>query len=98
MDPANLMVMALSQLEPVHVRALARLACVAEESGLTGDELHNAIGVASHNEPVPVRATLVQTGVVVPATLFGGGVSIYDVSEFGHEVLHGLRDAGDDSI
>jgi hypothetical protein len=97
-DPANLMVMALSQLEPVHVRALARLARVATESGLAGDELHDAIATASRDEPVPVRATLVQTGVVLPANLLGGGVAVYDLSDFGHEVLRGLRDAGDDSI
>lgn len=38
-------------------------------------------------EPVPIRATLIRTGVVVPATMVGGGASIYRVSDFGRRLL-----------
>jgi hypothetical protein len=68
------------------------------ESDLKGDELNKPIVEASKNEPVPVRATLIQTGVVLPANLLGGGTAIFDVSDFGHEILHGLRDEGDDTL
>lgn len=44
-------------------------------------------------EPVPIRATLTRTGVAVPATPSGGGVSIYRVSEFGRRLLVELSQA-----
>jgi len=100
-DPANLTVMALSQLEPVHIRALARLVRVATDSDLSSDEQarHNALGIASDAEPTPVCATLIQTGVVIPSTMvIGGAVRIFDVSTFGHQIIHDLREAGDDSL
>jgi hypothetical protein len=99
-DPANLKVMALSQLEPVHVRALARLVGVASDPALIDEQhRHNKIGITSDEIPVPVRAALIQTGVVLPSTMvFGGSNRIYDVTDFGHEITRELRDAGDDSL
>jgi hypothetical protein len=100
-NPANLIEMALSQLEPVHARELARLARVATDPELGDNELarHAAVTNASVDVPVPVRATLVQTGVVIPSpTVIGGGAAIFDVSDFGHQIIRGLREAGDDSV
>jgi hypothetical protein len=99
-DPANLKVMALSQLEPVHVRALARLVGVASDPALIDEQhRHNEISNASDELPVSVRATLIQTGVVLPSTMvFGGSNRIFDVTDFGHEIIRELRDAGDDSL
>jgi hypothetical protein len=87
-DPATLIVSALSQLEPVHIRALARLAKVEQGA---------AMKAASDSEPVPVRAALIQTGVAIPSTMvFGGAVQIADVSEFGRHLLQELREAAEE--
>ncbi|MGO9246397.1 MAG: hypothetical protein ACLQDC_16705 [Verrucomicrobiia bacterium] len=98
-NPAILKEFALSQLEPVHIHALARLVDVASDPDLMDDlHRHDAMGIASEDMPVPVRAALIQTGTVIPSTMIvGGAVRIYDVSPFGHEIIQGLRDAGDES-
>lgn len=110
-EPASLIVSALSELEPVHIRALARLAEAAQapqhpdESG-RGE----AIKAASKAESVPVVAALIQTGVAIASTaiwrgdgtgLGAGGESgyllIHDVSDFGRRLLAHLRAADEGS-
>lgn len=51
-----------------------------------------AVRRAGDREPIPVRATLVRTGTVLPATVLGGGASIYRVSDFGRRLLGELAD------
>jgi hypothetical protein len=99
-EPATLREIALSQLKPVHVRALAHLIRVASDPNLIDDQhRHNAMQNASQDVPISVRAMLIQTDVVIPVTsIFGGGVAVFDVSDFGHDVIRELRDAGDNSL
>jgi molybdopterin biosynthesis enzyme len=65
---------------------------------------------ASEAEAVPILATLIQTGVAIPATVVsrfdgtavassdvGGGVLVHDVSDFGYRLLGQLRAADEDS-
>ena len=91
-DPGVLIVSALKVLEPVHARALVRLAHASDLSRQSGDnERKTAVEQASFAEPTPVLAALIQTGVALPATLLGGGVKIWDVSDFGRQLLQDLR-------
>lgn len=102
-EPASLIVSALSELEPVHIRALARLEKAATSArSLDEDEQGGAMNEASQAEAVPVLAALIQTGVAIATTMtFQGGlgspaeasghVLIHDVSSFGRELLAHLR-------
>lgn len=91
-EPASLIVATLSQLEPVHIHALVRLAKAAKSSP-DQDEIQRreVMRAASKVEPVPVLAALIQTGVAIATTNL-----IHDVSDFGHRLLAYLRaaDAG----
>jgi hypothetical protein len=101
-DPAVLIVHALSQLEPVHIRALARLVEFSDSLGPWPEEgtheFHERTGaMVKYGEEqiaLPVLVTLVNTGVVMQTTnAFGGGTHLHDVSTFGHEVLRGLNES-----
>lgn len=99
----------LSQLEPVHIHALVRLAKAAKSSP-DQDEIQRreVMRAASKVEPVPVLAALIQTGVAIATTTVwhgngtgtpaekSGHILIHDVSDFGHRLLAYLRaaDAG----
>ena len=96
-DPAILVVLALAQLEPVLIRALARLVEVSDRDREAGDERKTAIEQAQEDISIPIRATLIQTGVAIPATsILGGGVRVYDVSDFGRELLRQLKEVADE--
>lgn len=100
-DPAALIVSALSQLEPVHIRALVRLAETAR-SARDDDDRDEAMRAASEAEAVPVLAALIQTGVAIATTMYSSGdglgspaettghVLIHDVSKFGYSLLDQL--------
>lgn len=108
-EPASLIVATLSQLEPVHIHALVRLAKAAKSSP-DQDEIQRreVMRAASKVEPVPVLAALIQTGVAIATTTVwhgngtgtpaeeSGHILIHDVSDFGHRLLAYLRaaDAG----
>jgi hypothetical protein len=81
-DESTLLVMALAELEPGHVKALARL----ERQG----RLEGAL------DPMPVLARLVQTGVVDPTTSWEGGLLIAKPNDFGRTVLRYLRECDPD--
>jgi hypothetical protein len=81
-DESTLLVMAVAELEPVHVKALARL----ERNG-------NLEGAP---DPMPVLARLVQTGVVDPTTSWAGGLLIAEPNDFGRTVLSYLRECDPD--
>lgn len=99
-EESQLIVTALRDLDAPHIRALARLRTVqneAEASKDPGDQnksahdrVTGAVASASYKEPVPIRSTLVRTGVVFPATVVGSGVVIASLTDFGEKLLADL--------
>ena len=110
-DPASLIISVMSQLEPVHIRALARLAAASTSSRDSDEKQRSqAMIAASEAEAVPVLATLIQTGVAIPTAMvsqfngtiapaagIGGSVLVHNVSTFGYSLLGQLRAADEDS-
>lgn len=100
-EPAQLLIQAFQDLDAPHLRALARIRNAektAEEvdaNGETNDDrrerIADAATKAGRTEPTPIIATLIRTGVIYPATLVGGGVAVYGVSEFGRRLLVDLE-------
>ena len=97
-DPGVLIVNAVSVLEPVHIRALVRLAHAVDLWQQAGMGERTEVMDASRLEKVPVKAALIQTGTVIPATLVGGGVEMFDVSPFGRELLEHLHAAAEEDL
>jgi hypothetical protein len=99
-DESALIVDVLARLEPMHIRALARLErAVAEaEKATTDDDRHRIVREVYRAEPIPVLAALIQTGVCIPATVLTGGVAIYNVSPVGSQLLRLLRDVADEDL
>jgi hypothetical protein len=108
-DPAVLVTNALSQLDTVHVRTLARLAALSDSFGPTPEEVDSdadrehveKMMRAGEQVPLPVLVALVNTGVVRQSTMvFGGGTHLHDVSPFGRQLLRDLQNADpeDESI
>ncbi|MET0885253.1 MAG: hypothetical protein ABWX92_02290 [Mycetocola sp.] len=105
-DPAVLVMNALSQLDTVHVRALARLADFSDSLGPWPDEeeekdaFFERTGVmmrSGEQVPLAVLVALVNTGAVLQSTnVFGGGTHLHDVSSFGRQLLRELREADPD--
>jgi hypothetical protein len=90
-EPGQLLVQAFRDLDAPQLRALTRIrnaedaAKAVEVDGETNDVRSDRIADAASKtgraEPTPVLAALIRTGVVYPATLVGGGVAAYGVSE-----------------
>jgi hypothetical protein len=92
-DPAVVMVLSMSQLEPVHVRALVWLERVIGPVDETFTD-RTALEEFNRSQPIPVLATLETSGVVIPATSWTGrGLGVETISDFGREVLRELRAA-----
>lgn len=95
----RLRVLALREMESIHVRALEELRRIEEraeeerrpDQPYAQERISEAVGSASLTYPVPVRATLVRLGLALPATLVGGGVQVYGVSDFGRRLLEEIR-------
>jgi hypothetical protein len=104
-DPAIMVERALSRLEPIDVRELARLAAVSDSLGPWPDEerdpgaFHERTGAmvdAGEQIPQPVLVSLVNAGVVLQTTnAFGGGTHLHDVSPLGRDIIRGLQEEGD---
>lgn len=97
-DEAELHVFALREMDAPHARALEEFRRLEEEASdrrleepESREQVSKAISEASRKYPVPVRATLIRIGVVLPATLVGGGVEVYGVSDFGRTLVEELR-------
>jgi hypothetical protein len=100
-EPRQLLVHAFRDLDAPHLRALTRMRNAEDSAeavvanGETDDarsaRSREAVLEASRAEPIPVVATLIRTGVVYPATLVGGGVAAYGLSEFGRRLLADLE-------
>ncbi len=100
-EPAQLLVQALRDLDAPHLRALARIRnaektaeevdAAGETNEAHGERIADAAAKAGRNEPTPIIAALIHTGVIYPATLVGGGVAVYRVSEFGRRLLADLE-------
>lgn len=97
-EPGQLIVQALRDLDSPQIRALARLRAVElraeQEQGTTTDlqreRIASAVTAAGRLEPDPVVAALVRTGAVHQATLYGGGLAVHAVSTFGKMLLSEL--------
>lgn len=107
-EEAQLITMALRDLDAPHVRAMVRIRAVEEStlanttpppprigSRTVDDYVHEAVLEAGKREPTPVIAALIRTGVAHQATLIGGGTGIIQLSEFGLRLLDDL--ASDDA-
>ncbi len=101
-EHGQLIVQALRDLDAPQVRALARIRNAEREAeeihsqeteGDRNSRISNAAREAGSREPTPVISTLVRTGVVLPATLVGGGLAVHRVSDFGRSVLNELEEA-----
>jgi len=97
---AGIIVTALSQLDTVHIRALARLVALSDSRGPRPDdpeaqrEYDEVMKRAGGELPIPVLVTLVNTGVVLPQRMvFGAGTFLNDVSDFGRQLLRDLQKA-----
>lgn len=86
-DHEQLVVMALSELDAPHLRALARLAAVAEGLDPESDDDTKLITAAGKREPDIVLAGLLRSGAVYSELVLGGGIAVSRVSRFGHELL-----------
>jgi hypothetical protein len=90
----------LTQLDTVHIRALARLVALSDSRGLRPEDSeaqreYDAVMMRAGAElPIPVLLALVSTGVVIPERMvFGPGTSLHDVSPFGRQLLQDLQSA-----
>lgn len=100
-EPAQLLVQALRDLDSPHLRALVRIRNAektaeevdvdGETDDARGERIADAAETAGRTEPTPIIAALIRTGVVYPATLWNGGVAVYGVSEFGRRLLVDLE-------
>lgn len=109
-DEADRLITALRALDSPHFRALERIRIAEDESrhrveaegtpesksesSIVGD----AVREVSGDEPEPIRSVLIRTGVAVPATVYGGGIVIYRISDFGRKLLDDLRASGLDEV
>lgn len=99
LDSAALVVAALAQLEPVHVRALIRLEKATAVSDKSDDERRrSAMHEFNKGQPVPVLAALEKSGVMIPGTFLGGGVGAFAISDFGTLILRELRAVADEEM
>lgn len=97
-DPTALMVHALAQLEPVHIRALVLLArAVGPEDEVFTNR--TALDEFNHSQPVPVLATLETVGAIIPATSWTGrGLGAEAISDFGRQILRDLIAVADEEM
>lgn len=99
LDSGVLIVAALAQLEPVHVRALIRLEKAMAVSDESDDERRrSAIREFNKTQPVPVLAALEKSGVMIPSTFIGGGVGAFAISDFGTQILRQLRAVAEEDM
>lgn len=95
-DSATLTVFALSQLEPVHIKALAQLIAAADSAAAGAQTGVNAVGKLQSRWQAPIRAALIFSGVAAPATMWSGDFGIGGVTEFGRQLLEELRAVADE--
>lgn len=97
-DESEMIVFALREMDAPHARALEELRRVEDSSARTPEEpyeperVSEELAETSRRYPVPIVATLIRVGVVIPATVVGGGVAVFAVSDFGRALLQQLRD------
>lgn len=115
-DMEQLKVMALAELDAPHLRALVRLAEAdwldRKASSRRRDSPENGqtyVDMVAKQEPIPVLAALIRTGVVYPGGAVDAGqgllrmppareLSIGGVTEFGEELLDDLRAQDDEEV
>lgn len=100
-DESELFVFALREMDAPHARALEELRRLEEagehrtpEGPYKPERVSEELSEASRTYATPVVSTLVRIGVVLPATVAGGGVAVYALSDFGRALLEELRAAG----
>lgn len=103
-ETAQLLLQVLRDLDSPHLGALKRICDAGDATAAEvppdedGEQQHarvsEAVMAAGANEAAPVRAALVRTGVAHSATLTGGGLEIYRVTDFGRTLLADLEQIG----
>jgi hypothetical protein len=106
-DMEQLQTMALTELDAPHFRALTRLVHAEDADAAEGrtDCQNNDLDRATAEEPVPVLAALIRTGVVYPAGIVDQqdgtlrppplrGLQVSGVTEFGRRLLADLQSEG----
>jgi len=95
---ATLMVHAVAQMEPVHVRALALLERAVGPAGQAFTD-RTAVDEFNRSQPVPVLATLETIGAVIPASSWTGrGLGAETISDFGRQILDELRAVAEEEM
>lgn len=96
-DEAGLLIATLAELEPVHVKALARLAAEIENPPRNSPEWVWGASPTWKQTPAPVRAALIRVGAArsTPTLMHnqpGRGRSVDGITDYGLEVLAMLTD------
>ncbi|KKC05825.1 hypothetical protein WU83_06355 [Mycobacterium nebraskense] len=95
-DYAALIVTALTQLEPLHVRALIRL---ERHTDLKYEQAAEWDQLAVHRTLAePVAAALIYTGVATPGMAAGPPMYVREITEFGRALLGQLRGVADEEM
>lgn len=109
-DEADLLITALRDLDAPHFRALERIRTAEDEARRRVEDegtpentsepsiVADVVRQVSGDEPEPIRSALIRTGVAIPATVYGGGIVIYRLSDFGRKLLDDLRASGLDEV
>jgi hypothetical protein len=96
-DPSTVKVLALAQLEPVHLRALVKIRTWRRALAVTHDDegkLRDEVYRASLKLPSLIIYALIQTGC---AQQYMSNPGVFDTTIFGDELLEELRGAGDET-
>ena len=93
-DESELLVAVIADLEVVHIACLEGLLRLRQRAVERGDDLEavtDAVHEAAKGYSTPVVAKLIRHGCLHPATVWNGGTSVHDVTEFGTFLLEDLR-------
>lgn len=94
-EESQLITQALRDLDAPHIRALERIRLASDTVAQLPEpekERSEVVLAAGRAEPTPVIAVLIRVGAVEPATIFGGGHGVHDISDFGRNLLDALRE------
>jgi hypothetical protein len=95
-DSAAQIVTALTQLEPIHVRALIRLEKHTDHRKQNPDDRDSLAVHRTLTEPV--AAALIYCGVGTPGIAAGPPMYVREITDFGRLLLHHLRAVADEEM
>lgn len=95
-DFAALIVMALAQLEPIHVRALIRLEAHTDRRKQNPEDSDSLAIQRTLTDPV--AAALIHSGVGTPGMSAGPPMYVREITDFGRLLLDHLRSVADEEM